>query len=802
MGFGLVPWGLGYWGIPHPSAPPTNALVNIINVQPAPGSFNIARNQTFTFTIKTTFALNPNTTYVFLDNKLVINGTNFNNTDFTITVNTNIDGISKDFTITPNYLFKDGEVFSLQISATDVYGNPAPPFFGGYIVVDSRPPLVTPIYPLDGYVDVPTDLTIHFLVNQLAAPDSGLDATTLNVYVDGQPAIIDGSIQSSFDGEYSAINLPVPNDITSPFEILLDYAGRYQTNDIVSVNVSIRERGLVPVTGLNGTIYTDTGVVAAQNVIVSNINKLAAGEYDLILGAPLASYVLPGFVIYSGYKFEDNNGNVFNIGQVGIQELIITTSANVRQGKYSFITAQFDTQLTQPVFAGYFQGVYFVDNLGDGYHLNVTWHPARTTRPDYDLAYLIYYSTARSDVFYEEPKLITQGRKLPPPETIQGAEAQLFGYFAEIPLPVGVTYYFGVRATEFPHRAMPIVPPDGYGSLSAGLNVVDGYSFAIPAIQTLTSPIAGSGALVVPVTTTAGYANAGGYIVVGQEVMYYTSLTNKTFVVSATGRGLFGTTISSSHNVGEIVKMYYGNHDDNTVIAKNLVSWESPHDPHRTRPDLVTTDFTLQDGYHTDFEFFDYCGYHRYRPDELLDDQQCNTYVGGEYNGHRGLNIYDRMLAREEQLLEVTGEPAILLRRIWSGETCICRTSRKDNSKVRSCAICFGTGFKGGFIQYLNPRRIDQRVMVHFAPSDEDLGMGPQSGWDQKFKPGTWTLAVPSIKDRDVIVRFNEFGEMDWIYVVNAVSRAKLMFGRYARQKLQLSRLDKTDVLYQFRIMK
>lgn len=801
MPYGLVPWGTGYWGIPHPTAPPSGAFVNIVNVQPTNGSFNIARNQTFTFTIKTEFSLNPNTLYVMLDNKLVINGTTFNTTDFAISINTNIDGVSKDFTITPNYLFKDGEVLTLQISATDIYGNPSPPFWGGYIVVDTRPSLLTPIYPLDGYAEVPLDLTLHFLVNQLAAPNSGLDSTTLNVYVEGSPAVLAGIIQPSFTGEYSAIN--IPSNITGPFEVILDYTGRYSPNDIVTVNVDIRENGLHPFTGL-GNIYDQNGVIAAQNVVVSTTTKLTNAEYDLTLAAALSTYLLPGVVIYDGYQFKDSNGSIFKIAQVGIQELIITTVANRRTGSYSFITTKFDNTLTQPVFAGYFQGVYLVDSLGDGYHINVTWHPARTTRPDYDLAYLVYYSTVRSDVFFEEPKLITLGQRLPPPETVQGADAQLYGFFAQTTLPVGFTYYFGIRATEYPHGVgLPVVPTDGYDSLAAGLKAVNFYNFAIPAIQTLTSNIAGSGVLVITVTSTMGYANAGGYIVVGTEIMRYTSLTKTTFIVAATGRGLFGTSVAPSHSIGEIVKMYYGNHDDNTVIAKGVVTWETPNDPHRTRPDLVTTDFTLEDGYNTGFEPFDFCGYHMWRPDELLSDtDNCGTYVGGEFNGERGLSLYDRMLGQEEMLLEVTGEPVILLRRLWSGERCICMTSRMDSAAVRSCALCFGTGYKGGYIQYLNPRRDDQNIMVHFAPSDEDLGMGPQSGWDQRFKPGTWTLSVPSIKDRDMIVRFGPYGERDWIYTVNAVSRGKSVFGQYARQKLSLSRIDKTDVINQFKLMK
>lgn len=808
MPFGLIPWGTGYWGLPVSPTPipPAPSNIHIINVVPAPGSFNISRSQTFTFTIKSKltngnpgYPINPNSVHIALDNQTAVQGLTVN-PNFAVVASTNIDGVSIDFQITPNYLFRDADVFTLQVYATDINGQPSFPFWAGYVVEDTRPPLVTPIFPLDGYVNVPIDLSIHFLVNQLASPNSGLLPSTLTVYVDDVPAVISGIIQPPFDGLYSTINLPSFSDIVTPFEVVLDYANRFPKNEFVIVKISC-DSVILPGIGSGATILDQYGATTSFGTFsVTGISAPSSSTRTVTIDAYGTGF------IFDGYQLKDGYANTFRILDVidGYHFNVEVLPKTLRDD-FTFVTSEFDKELTTPVFAGYFQGVYLVDNLGDGYHVNVTWHPARTTRPDYDLAYLIYYSTTRSDVFYEEPKLITQGRRLPNPETISGADAQLFGYFAQVPLPVGVSYYFGVRATEFPHSATPVVPPDGYGSFAAGRTVVDGYSFAIPASQVLMAQVTGAGSIIVPVASTAGFANNGGYISVGAEVMRYTSLQlgPPGFVVASTGRGQFGTTIQSTHNVGEIVKMYYGNQDDNSVIAKNLVSWESPNDPHRTRPDLITTNYTLEDGYHTGFEFFDYCGYHRARPDELLSDTGgCGTYVGGEYNGHRGMNAYDRMLATEEQLLEVTGEPAILLKRVWGGERCICMTSRKDNAKVRSCALCFGVGYKGGYVQYRNPRRADHRIMVHFSPADEEISMKPQAGWDQTFSPGTWTIAVPSVKDRDVIIRFDEFGQMQWIYEISAVSRAKNMLQVSGRQKLKLHRLDKTDVLYQYKLIK
>ncbi len=781
--------------------------VSIVDIIPSPGSFNVARDQIFTFKIESTYQVNPNHTYVVLDNKQAITA-GIAGSNFTVIITAISDGYS--YSIQPNYLFNDKANFNLEVNATDVFGTPASPLIASYIVIDTRPPLITPILPLDGQVEVPLDLTIHFLVNQLAEPNAGLDGSTLNVSINDNLAVINGVIQQAYTGVYSAINTPPITDIVTPFEVILDYTSRYDAEDIIIVSADIKSI-VGPASDTSAQFLNQYGAPAldAYGVIlplfsISNTLKLSDLENRLTLSFTGSNLLADGY-ISDGYQIKNFNGNKFRVLSIlDAYNIVVETNPKILRSKYSFITARFDSLPPTPVFAGYFQGIYFVDNIGDGYHLNAVWHPARTTRPDSDLAYLIYYSATRSDVFYEEPKLITQGRKVVKPETIQGADAQLFGYFAQIPLPVGVTYYFGIRATEYPHSALPIVPADGYGANASGRVVVDGYSFKVPSPQTLLSNVNGSGAIIITVTSTSGHANIGGYITVGAEIMRYTALTGTTFIVPSNGRGLFGSVIQPSHSIGENVKLYYGNYDDNTVIDKNVVLWEPPNDPKRMRPDLVTTDFTLEDGYNTGFQPFDYCGYHRQYPDDLFTAKQCNTYVGGTYDGSVGLYLTERQMAVEEQLLSVTGEPVILMRRLWQGQACICRTSRKDIATVRSCAICFGTGFKGGFIQYNNPREDNTRIMVHFSPNDEDLGMGPQAGWEQKFKPNAWTLNVPSIKDRDLIIRFDHENknQIQWIYIVNMVSRGETIFGTATRQKLNLSRLDKTDVVYTYKIIK
>lgn len=580
----------------------------------------------------------------------------------------------------------------------------------------------------------------------------------------------------------------------------------YPTNNQINVPINSTVRFLInPSTSINGLD------VSTLNVSINGVSAITAGAFNSnfdgyfsAINAGLTSFD-PIEVIIDQTPFGFNPIDIITI-IVSIKEPF-PFSGNFAQ-KYSFITQEVNTvQLTAPstpIFAGYFQGIYYAGSLGDGYHTHLTWHPARSTQNNYDLAYLIYYSTSRSDVYYEGAKLITNGRALPLPETIPGADAQLYGFYTDITMPVGVEYYYGVRATEFPQSLIPVVPVDGYSPFAAGLNVVDGYNFSIPSSSQLLNNLLISGDITIDTTTILGYSTLGGYILIGNEVMRYSSLSitgdNMSFFVMNAGRALFDSA-PAAHTIGETISLYLGNVSQSALIAQAVVHWETPgqNDPHRFRPDLITTDFTLEDGYNGDFEPYDYCGWHTPRIDTLLNGGDCGSYMGGNVGGYRNFNIYDQMLAREEMLLEATGEPCVLLKRIWSGEKCPCILSRRESPRLRSCVLCFGTGFKHGYIQYTNPRRQDQKIMLRFNGADEDVKLGSQMGFAQDYKPAAWTLAIPSIKDRDIIIRFDEYGYLDWAYEVLKVGRIKTLFDQWGRQKLSLDRIDKTSVIYQFK---
>ena len=133
---------------------------------------------------------------------------------------------------------------------------------------------------------------------------------------------------------------------------------------------------------------------------------------------------------------------------------------------------------------------------------------------------------------------------------------------------------------------------------------------------------------------------------------------------------------------------------------------------------------------------------------------------------------------------------------------CDCMNSRSIHPKDKVCNRCYGTGYLGGFDQYSNNRRIDKRVLVRFKETVEDLELHVTRHMSNKFEPSCWTLPIPAIKDRDIIIRFDYTDDLEYFYEVLDTSKEKLIFGHYGRQNLRLKRLDKTDLINTFPFIK
>jgi hypothetical protein len=220
---------------------------------------------------------------------------------------------------------------------------------------------------------------------------------------------------------------------------------------------------------------------------------------------------------------------------------------------------------------------------------------------------------------------------------------------------------------------------------------------------------------------------------------------------------------------------------------------------------VLNTDLSASDDYNEDIPSYDYSGYHQTNIIDYFSGHCIGSYSGGEYgcaDGYklRGLNIQEINMQRLETMLNVTSDRCVLLKRLWTGITCNCVRMNNETPEGR-CPICLATGFVGGYEQFFNPRESDGKIMCRFGPTADKLNNKP-IGFQQEFIPNCWTLVFPAIHERDILIRFNQDGIEEFRYEVNYVTRNKLLFSLSGSQQMQVYRLDKADITYQWRAIR
>ena len=88
--------------------------------------------------------------------------------------------------------------------------------------------------------------------------------------------------------------------------------------------------------------------------------------------------------------------------------------------------------------------------------------------------------------------------------------------------------------------------------------------------------------------------------------------------------------------------------------------------------------------------------------------------------------------------------------------------------------------------------------MIRISPYVDDVKLEQSQGLVQPSELTAWTINIPTIKDRDIIVRFNEDGIEEFRYEVLDVTRNKIVLSLSGKQEFRMRRQDKTDVIYQY----
>jgi hypothetical protein len=446
-------------------------------------------------------------------------------------------------------------------------------------------------------------------------------------------------------------------------------------------------------------------------------------------------------------------------------------------------------------------GTDAVASLGDGYTINVKWFQAYPDKPTDKILYHIYFSTVKENVFTEGVKYVSFDGSL---------QANI------IDLVPGQEYFFAVRPVSYdPNVFNPEIElPTAYDNLKF-------YPHSLLR-QDMTDT-----QLFVPLIDVEGFPNVG-VVIVGAELIQYLAVdhfNNNLILTSPTQRGINDTHVRS-HAINGFDGYYYQNPSVRLFALGEDSRWdrifvcqsrfEYPNFAmtvldgyHQVAKDLLSTDLSAADAANVTFPMYDYSGYHRTDPVQLLNGTCVGSYIGGEQgciDGYgnvqilRGLSLQDQNTQRQDVLLSVTGRPAVLIKRVQTGITCSCYLASSEYPDDR-CPLCYGTKFVFGYEQYFNPRRSDGRIMVRPGPTDENTKMY-EAGLESEFPLGLWTLAVPTIKTRDVIVLFDQDDNEEFRYEVTTVTRNNTVIGQEGGQLFKVMRIRKFDPAYQIRIFR
>jgi hypothetical protein len=447
-------------------------------------------------------------------------------------------------------------------------------------------------------------------------------------------------------------------------------------------------------------------------------------------------------------------------------------------------------------------GVRTVANVGDGYTVAIEWHKQYLQPSNWDLVYNLYWSTEQSRIF-DEVKYAVR-----PNSTSAYLSANIHDNFVP-----GKVYYFAVKgAGHEPGTLLFDQLPDAE------------VGFKLYSEASLTADISATDTII-PLNDASSFPPTG-IVLIGAELIKYVNvdLLNNYLVVS--DRGLYGYdqrlhTVDGYDGVhyysNPFVRLWKGWEDENTAIGMTTISFDEQYarvaiDGYgfRERTDILsgTSNLGVVDSANVGFPAYDQTGWDRTFLPDYLSGKCVGTYFGGEYGcadgaecdgAVRGLGVQDHMNMREEYLLQITGEPVVLFRRMWSGKQSQHTSATRENTTYRGTDT-YGTSLVTGYEQFFNPRQSDGKILVRFGPTKEDLKRD-ESGLENSFIPNCWTLVTPTIKDGDFLIRFNQDGTEEWRYEIIDVDRNRTLLQESGAQKFTAVRVRKTDPICQVRAL-
>lgn len=441
-------------------------------------------------------------------------------------------------------------------------------------------------------------------------------------------------------------------------------------------------------------------------------------------------------------------------------------------------------------------GLQDVSSNGDGYSIKLRWYRAFPNDTTNEIAYAIYWDSDQDNVLNTIPKYISYDDK---------TEYDFKDF------EPGNLYFFNIRPIE-------------YNSLNSNLStLIDiGDGLKVLPSSVLTEDIDES-QLTIPIESIDNFP-AYGSVQIGYELIEYDSITGND--LNATIRGA-GNTYATYHTIDGYdgyeylnpeVLLYIGEFDrsfDKVMMCQSRFeyfkyAYRDGYGYKQQEEDILNTDLSVNEELNEDFPYLSYTGWRRRDPVKLFAGDCVGSYIGGYqfcadgYDGVgrmlRPISFNDANNQRQEALLEIDGEPVVLLSLQTTGIRCSCFQPSSEYPDDR-CIKCFGRGFVLSYNQYFNPRRSDGRIMVRISPFDEDIKMY-DTGLESEVITDAWTLTIPTIKDRDIIIRYDIADNEEYRYEVLSVNRQRTVLRQTGGQKMRIQRIRKTDIAYQIPVFK
>ena len=649
---------------------------------------------------------------------------------------------------------------------------------------------ITPINPERNEKDVSSSSFVEFSINSLISKENTI------ITVGDKVAYEDSTFRKSFDGTFSSIN-----ESDSSTTVTIDPTFEFKKNSEIKVVISTKTTDGTALSD-SYSFYTESLVPKIFETNITEGRKITSPEsiyiefidynYDLDLSSldlslnslKLISSGSQDSSYTSGTVSIDNDSTLvvrvtpsefFRNDNYILKYSIANTNGNTLSGKINF-----SIKLKKVIFPSAFPpatsvGAISIDSaqdMGIGDSIKINW---KTIVPRYDKSevfMLTYKSADRLKIFDKQPFSISK----------HDEKDMIIN-----DLDTGVMVYFANRMLEAYKDTFDFT----------GMTAISEKSFKIPEEIEVSETFSNS-SLILKVSSVSGYPEKGLLLIGSSEVVKYTSVNSSEnyFTIDDNGRGLNNTS-KGVFIAGDEVKLFLACQDKNKNIISATPTYTDDNDSGRTFNNIGFAVPNFEDTEKKFFQGYDFCGYHHKLPQRTLTgDDDCGTYLGGEFNGSRGFDVFDRVNARNEVLLDQVGEPCVLLKRKWDGKTCSCVDLRRVHPRMKTCKKCYGTGYIGGFDQYLNTRREDKRVLIRFGDVTEDLNLSPHQGLNNVYESQCWTLFQPIIKDRDILIRHDYTDDREYVYEVLDSTREKFVYRHFGRQRIRVKRLDKTDIYY------